>query len=147
MVKKTIQKKKLTIFYKSSKQKLIEESKQEVLKIFEELKQNTKERQIFDNLLLKLDQKDKDFRLLFIFSLYCSYYHAIKNKINTKNLNFPIEECYKKNNFIILKLDQSHHEILEHLTTYFNTDANNIEPITGKILMDLNALNIDFVEV
>ena len=95
------------------------------------------------NILLKLDNgKDKYFRILFLLSLYCTYFHQLKHKINIKKLNLElVSECYKKHNFVILDTSGIHKKIIEDISTYFNTDATNLEPITGKILYDLYKIN------
>ncbi len=128
-----------------NKKTLFNNAKKEIKRIYNKLK--TKSLDVL-NLYLFLDtKKNKYFRILLLLSLYCTYYHDIKNKINIKKLPktlIPnlINECYKKNNFVILKLSKSHVKIMEDLAIYFNTDANNIEPLSGIILNDLNKINI-----
>jgi hypothetical protein len=144
-------KRKIQVIYDSklNKKELFESAKEEIIEIFNKLKSNKsksdKNEQLL-NELLKLDnEKDNYFRMLFILSLYCSYFH--KNKLlknNKSDLSFPIDECYKKHNFVILDIDDNHHEILNDLAIYFNTDATNLEPITGKILYDLHNLKVKY---
>ena len=144
-------KRKIEVIYDSKldKKELFESAKEEIIEIFNKLKSNKsksdKNEQLL-NELLKLDnEKDNYFRMLFILSLYCSYFH--KNKLlknNKSDLSFPIDECYKKHNFVILDIDDNHHEILNDLAIYFNTDATNLEPITGKILYDLHNLKVKY---
>ena len=152
-VKKTIdknkkQKKQLTVLYnpKLTKQQLFNEAKFEVKEIFKDLKENMHDKNLnkLTEILDKLDKKSEYFRLLFIYSLYCSFYYKFKDKIDVQKLNFLLEECYKKYNFVILDLNEIHHQILRDLTIFFNTDATNIEPITNEILMDLDNLKIEF---
>ena len=150
--KKTIEKKhtkpQITVLYNLdlTKKQLINEAKTEVRDILNDLKKNmsNEKQEKFTEILDKLDKKSEYFRLLFIYSLYCSFYHKFKNKIDVQKLNFPLEECYKKYNFVILDLNESHHQILRDLTIFFNTDATHIEPITTKILSDLDTLDIQF---
>ena len=129
---------------KIDKKKLIIRQKKEIQQIYKSLKQShihKKEEEIY-KIYNKLDNdKDKHFRLLLFLSMYCTHFHKIKHKINIKNLSSLKHECYKKNNFIILDIDDTHKEIINSIVTYFNTDSTNIEPITGKILYDL--YNID----
>ena len=149
-------KRKIEVIYDSklNKKELFENAKEEIIEIFNKLKSNKsksnksksdKNEQLL-NELLKLDnEKDNYFRMLFILSLYCSYFHKNKLLKNNKNdLSFPIDECYKKHNFVILDIDDNHHEILNDLAIYFNTDATNLEPITGKILYDLHNLKVKY---
>ena len=149
-------KRKIEVIYDSklNKKELFENAKEEIIEIFNKLKSNksksnkSKNNNINELLdeLLKLDnEKDDYFRMLFILSLYCSYFH--KNKLlknNKSDLSFPIDECYKKHNFVILDIDYNHHEILNDLAIYFNTDATNLNPITGKILHDLHNLKVKY---
>ena len=48
--------------------------------------------------------------------------------------------------FVILDIDESHKVILRDISTYFNTDATNLEEITGKILYDLNQIDIQLIK-
>jgi len=138
-----------------SKDELFKNAKDEVKDLYLQIKQNEstfedtsnatiKQKQDkLLNILLKLDNgKDKYFRILFLLSLYCTYFHQIKHKIDIKKLNSElISECYKKYNFVILDMSGSHKKIIEDISIYFNTDATNLEPITGKILYDLYKIN------
>ena len=76
--------------------------------------------------------------------MYCTYFHKIKHKIDVKKSSDIQHECYKKHNFFILDIDDTHKKILEGIVTYFNTDSNNLEPITGKILHDLYSIDIEY---
>ena len=140
-------KRKIEIIYNPelSKKKLYNEAREEIKEIYKSLKKShldNKEEQIL-NIYLKLDNnKDNYFRLLFFLSMYCTYFHKIKRKIDIKKLGDVQDECYKKHNFFILDIDDSHNKILEQIVTYFNTDANNLEPITGKILYDLTMIDV-----
>jgi hypothetical protein len=145
-------KRNITVIYNSDldKKELFESAKEEIINIYNSFKEQFKlddnERNIL-NLALKLkldNNKDSYFRILFLLSLYCTYFHKIKHKINVKNLTNLQHECFKKHNFVILDQDDSNKIILQDLSVYFNTDANNIEPITGKILYDLNNINVQF---
>ena len=135
-------KRKIDVIYDSQldKQELYTQAKEEIKKIYQSLKKShldKKEEEIL-KIYKKLDNdKDNYFRLLFFLSIFCSYFHKIKHKIDIKKLSDVQHECYKKHNFFILDIDDTHKEILEGILTYFNTDSNNIEPITGKILYDL----------
>lgn len=142
------QKPKLTVKYNPynyNKDDVVELAKNEIKKIYNELRQKKVLNKDLLDTFLKLDrEKNGEFRLLFLYSLFCSYYHAHKGTIDIKKLVFPINICYKKNGFIILDNDSIHYEILRDISTYFNTDANNLMPITGKILHDLNNIQIKF---
>lgn len=133
---------------KLDKKELYENAKQEIKDIYNSLSNahlNDKEQEIL-NIKLNLDNKDNYFRLLFLLSVYCSYFHKIKNKIDIKNINLTDlnKECFKKHNFVILDISNIHYELLQDISIYFNTDANNLEPITGKILHDLHNINIKY---
>lgn len=142
-------KRKIQVIYnpKLNKKELFFEAKEEIKEIYDSLKKNhldKKENNILD-IYLKLDTtKDSYFRILFFLSLYCTYFHKIKNKIDIKKLSSLQYECFKKHNFIILDIDDTHKEILQNISTYFNTDANNLEEITGKILLDLYNIDVQY---
>lgn len=144
-----MQKRKINIIYNSysDKKELYSMAKKEILEIYNSLKKNhldNKEEKIL-NIFLNLDlNKDNYFRILFFISLYCSYFHKIKHNIDIKRLSDLQNECYKKHNFYIVDIDNSNIDILKNLSIYFNTDANNLEPITGKILADLNNIDVQF---
>ena len=139
------------IYYNKNTLKI--EVKNEIKNIFKNLKEaHNKDSDKFLDLLLELDNNNNynnNFRLLFFYSLFCTYYHAHKYKF--KNITFPIKHCYTKDGFVILEKDKlvildqngSYKQLLEDISIYFNTDANNIEPITGKILQDLQNINVD----
>ena len=55
-------------------------------------------------------------------------------------------ECYKKHNFFILDIDDTHKKIFNSIVHYFNTDAINIEPISGKILHDLYSIDVQYIK-
>ena len=142
-------KRKIEVIYNPEldKKELYNQAKEEIKEIYKSLKKShfdKKEGEIL-NIYSKLDNdKDNYFRLLFFLSIYCTYFHKIKHKIDVKKLSDIQHECYKKHNFFILDIDDSHKEILEGIVTYFNTDSNNIEPITGKILHDLYSIDIQY---
>ena len=131
------------------KNELYSQAKQEIKEIYKSLKKShldKKEKEIL-NIYSKLDKnRDNYFRLLFFLSLFCSYFHKIKHKIDVKNLTDLQHECYKKHNFFILDIDDTHKEILQGIVTYFNTDSNNLEPITGKILYDLYSIEVELTK-
>ena len=142
-------KRKIQVIYNPEldKNELYNEAKEEIKEIYKSLKKShldKKEEEIL-NIYYKLDNnKNNYFRLLFFLSLYCTYFHKIKHKINIKKLSDIQNECYKKHNFFILDIDDSHNEILERISTFFNTDSNNLEPITGKILYDLHNIDVQY---
>ena len=142
-------KRKIEVIYNPEldKQELYNQAKQEIKEIYDSLKQShldKKEEEIL-KIYSKLDnRKDNYFRLLFFLSMYCTYFHKIKHKINVKKLTSLQNECYKKHNFIILDIDDTHKEIFDSIVTYFNTDATNLEPITGKILYDLYSIDVQY---
>lgn len=145
-------KRKIQVIYNPelNKQELYFEAKQEIKKIYEELKESyfTKNDEML-KIFIKLDKKDHYFRLLFLLSMYCTYFHKIKHKVDIKKLNGLTdlnEECFKKHNFVILDINDSHKILLQDLATFFNTDATNLEPITGKILYDLNQIDIQLIK-
>ena len=144
-------KRKIHVIYNSEldKQELYFEAKQEIKKIYEELKEsyftkNEDEKML--KIFIELDKKDHYFRLLFLLSMYCTYFHKIKHKVNIKKFSDLNQECFKKHNFVILDINDSHKIIMENLATFFNTDAINLEPITDKILYDLNQINVQLVK-
>lgn len=143
---------------KIDKQELYLEAKEEIKKIYNELKKhnfsenynesyidNENTRSIL-NIKMKIDNKESYFRILFLLSIYCNYFHRIKNNIDIKKLSNLQNECFKKHNFVILDIDESHKVILRDISTYFNTDATNLEEITGKILYDLNQIDIQLIK-
>lgn len=140
-------KRKINVIYNSytDKKELYSMAKNQILEIYNSLKKNyldNKDEKIL-NIFLNLDlKKDNYFRILFLISLYCSYFHKIKKNIDIKTLSDLQNECYKKYNFYIVDIDNSYIDILKNLSIYFNTDANNLEPITGKILADLNNIEV-----
>lgn len=144
-------KRKIQVIYNPEldKQELYFEAKQEIKKIYEELKQFDFTKNENDEILkifIELDKKDSYFRLLFLLSVYCTYFHKIKHKIDIKKLSNLNEECFKKHNFVILDINDSHKILLENLAIFFNTDATNLEPITGKILYDLNQIDVQLIK-
>ena len=144
-------KRKIEIIYdpELNKKELFFEAKQEIKDIYNSLKKNTldnKQEEIL-NIYTKLDKnKDNYFRFLFFLSLYSSYFHKIKHEIDIKKLTSLQHECYKKHNFIILDIDDSHKDILQNISTFFNTDSINLEPITGKILFDLYNIDVQYTK-
>lgn len=144
-------KRKINVIYNSDldKKELYFMAKNEIKEIYNSLKKSNldeKEEEIF-NIYNKLDKnKDNYFRILFFLSLFCSYFHKIKHKINVKKLTNLQYECYKKHNFFILDIDNSHQEIMKKIITYFNTDSNNLEPITGEILFDLYNIDVQLIK-
>lgn len=131
--------------YNNTKQNIVKSAKNEIKEIYNELRTKKVLNKNLLDTFLKLDtEKDGEFRLLFLYSLFCSYYHAHKKEIDPKKIFFPLNQCYKKDGFIILDSDNLHFDILEDISTYFNTDANNLMSITGKILADLNNIEIKF---
>ena len=142
-------KRKIEVIYNPelNKQELYTQAKEEIKEIYKSLKKShldEKEEEIL-KIYSKLDnKKDNYFRLLFFLSLYCTYFHKIKHKIDVKKLSEVQHECYKKHNFFILDIDDTHKEIFDAIVTYFNTDATNLEPITGKILYDLYNIDVQY---
>jgi hypothetical protein len=142
-------KRKIEVIYNPEldKKELYFQAREEIKEIYKSLEKSNfdeKEEEIL-NIYSKLDNdKDNYFRLLFFLSMYCTYFHKIKHKIDVKKLSDIQHECYKKHNFFILDIDDTHKKILEGIVTYFNTDSNNLEPITGKILHDLYSIDIEY---
>lgn len=102
---------------------------------------NLKFYKLVNNIDSHIDNKTKT---LFLISLYCNvFYHVYgKNKGQlSKPLNFkPNIRCH---DFKIFTFDKKKTiRLLNLLTVYFNTDAINILPITGKIIEDLNSMKI-----
>tara|TARA_B100001093_G_scaffold262529_1_gene250950 strand:- start:934 stop:1404 length:471 start_codon:yes stop_codon:yes gene_type:complete len=143
-------KKQLTVRYNPylKEKNLINMAKYELKKIYKKMKNKIKDDNFdIDNELLELDSKDKIFKNLFLTSLYCSYYHLIKNEyiIDDSKLEFPVNStCKIKNGFVILDNNLIHIDILKHIlqqsTHYFNTDANKILEITKEMLHDINVV-------
>ena len=140
--------KNLVLLYNSNynKSEIYNKEKYEIKKLYKLLynanndKNNKKILEIYEILDKK---KDNYFRILFFLSLYCSYFHKIKHKININKLIKLNNECYKKNNFVLLDIDNIQKEILQDISTVFNTDTVNILPITGKILYDLYNIDVE----
>lgn len=130
-------------------QQLYHEVKNEIIEIYKELSDanNNKNQDLFLKILLeKLDRsstnKENYIRILFLLSIYCTYFHKLRNKIQIRNLDNTLnDQCFKKNNFVILDMDDNHKILLEDLITYFNTDANNLEDITGRMMKMMNDLD------
>ena len=147
-------KRKIHVIYNPelNKQELYFEAKKEIKKIYEELKEcnfNKNENDKMLKIFIELDKKDHYFRLLFLLSMYCTYFHKIKDKVDIKrlkNLTNLNQECFKKHNFVILDINDSHKILLQDIATFFNTDATNLEPITGKILYDLNQIDVQLIK-
>lgn len=142
-------KRKIEVIYNPDldKKELYSIAKEEIQEIYKSLKKShldEKEQEIL-NIYFKLD-KDKNnyFRFLFFLSLFCTYFHKIKHSIDVKKLSNLQYECYKKHNFYILDIDDAHYDILENISVFFNTDAINHEPITGKILHDLYKIDVQY---
>lgn len=153
-------KRKIEVIYNPNldKQELFLEAKEEIKKIYNELKKHDFPKDYYKsniddknsrsilNINMKIDNKDSYFRVLFLLSLYCTYFHKIKHKIDITKLTNLQNECFKKHNFVILDTNDSHKLILRDISIYFNTDASNLEEITGKILHDLNQIDIKLVK-
>lgn len=96
-------------------------------------------------LATEIDSKiDNKIKTLFLLSLFCNVFHHIYGKKSGqlgKPLNFkPKIRC---NNYTIFTYNNDKTDkLLQHLVTFFNTDATNLLPITGLILQDLNEMNI-----
>lgn len=89
-------------------------------------------------------QVDNKLKTLFLISLFCNVFYHIygtrKGQLG-KKLNFtPIIRC--KNYTIFTYDNDKTNALLENLTTFFNTDATNLLPITGLILQDLNNMKV-----
>lgn len=144
-------KRKIKVIYNPEldKKELYNQAREEIEEIYKSLKKShldEKQEEIL-NIYSKLDNnKDNYFRLLFFLSIYCTYFHKIKHKIDVKKLSDLQHECYKKHNFFILNIDDTHKKILEEIITYFNTDAINLNPITGKILHDLYNIKVELLK-
>ena len=144
--RKYIQAEKLNVV---TNQQLYYEVKNEIIEIYKQLSHanNNKNQDLFLKILLeKLDRsstnKENYIRILFLLSIYCTYFHNLKNKIQIRNLDNTLnDQCFKKNNFVILDLDDNHKILLEDLISYFNTDANNLEYITGRMIKMMNDLD------
>ena len=144
-------KRKLEVIYDVNKNKLFENAKAEIEELYNELlklKSNEDTDKLF-SLLNQIDHnKDNYFKILFLLSLYCNYFYKVKQNIYTRHLEVS-EECFKRDNFkfLINYNTELHRDILELFITYFNTDAVNLIPLTGKILNDLNKIDIEFLKI
>jgi hypothetical protein len=130
------------------KKELFENAKSQVLNLYQELIENYNNSDInkINTILNKIDKNTNYyFKVLFLLSLYCSYYHKIKNKLNSQTINslHLKDECFKRYNFVILDLDDNHVNILKALTMFLNTDAEKLETrYSGKLLEDLNKIQV-----
>tara|TARA_E500000178_G_C16953435_1_gene722439 strand:- start:698 stop:1087 length:390 start_codon:yes stop_codon:yes gene_type:complete len=96
-------------------------------------------------LATEIDHKiNNKLKTLFLISLFCNVFYHIygtrKGQLGQK-LNFnPRIKC---KNYTIFTYDNDKTDILlTRLTTFFNTDAINLLPITSLILQDLNNMKV-----
>lgn len=123
--------------------------KQELRKIYNEFIKSLDLNEPMNYKMYKLaneiDHKvDNKIKTLFLISLFCNVFHHIYGKKSgqlRKSLNFtPKIRC---NNYTIFTYNNDKTDnLLQDLVTFFNTDADNLLPITGLILQDLNEMKI-----
>ena len=87
---------------------------------------------------------DNKLKTLFLISLFCNVFYHIygtrTGQLGTKLKFNPMIKCKK---YTIFTYDNDKTDILlKDLTTFFNTDATNLLPITGLILQDLNNMEV-----
>lgn len=96
-------------------------------------------------LATEVDSKiDNILKTLFLISLFCNVFYHIygtrKGQLRKKLEFTPIIRC---RSYTIFTYDNDKTDILlKDLTTFFNTDATNLLPITGLILEDLNNMEV-----
>lgn len=147
-------KRKIDVIYnkKLDNQELFQMSKNEVLNLYKQLLENYDSSNLYkiNYILTNIDTNHNYyFKVLFLLSLYCSYFHKIKNKLNIQTINslHLKDECYKKHNFVILDLNQNHVNILKTLAMFLNTDAEKLErKYSGKLLEDLDKIQINLIQ-
>lgn len=90
---------------------------------------------------LKVNDKLKT---LFLISLFCNVFYHIYGKRSGQLgqiLNFKqVIKC--KDYTVFAYNDEKTDILLTNLSTFFNTDASNLIPITGLILQDLNNMRV-----
>ena len=150
------------------------EVKKKIKRIYNELiNKNISDRSLFF-VNLDINKRDK-FKLLFLYSLLCTVLFwvqaeeaeaaaslgtpaAVAKAAAAQNkIKFP--RCFEGGGFIFLydrnlledgrvqRADiKTLFNILMEMTTYFNTDANNIIPDTGKILAYINSIEIKVID-
>lgn len=122
--------------------------KKELIQIYKDLIKELKTKDNNDKfirLILNLDLNNNDKTIeLFLISLYCNvfyhYYGQKKGQLGEKIEFTPFNNCKK---YVVFTFYNKYTEkLLEKLVYYFNTDANNIQSVTGKIMQDLRKMDI-----
>lgn len=122
--------------------------KKELIQIYteliEELKRNDNNDK-FIQLIVNLDRFNNNKTIeLFLISLYCNvfyhYYGRKKGQLREKIKFTPFNNCKK---YVVFTFYNKYTEkLLEKLVYYFNTDATNIQSVTGEIMQDLRKMDI-----
>lgn len=96
-------------------------------------------------LATEVDSKfDNKLKTLFLISLFCNvFYHIYGKRTGQLRTKLEFTPRIKCKNYTIFTYDNDKTDILlTDLTTFFNTDADNLLPITGLILEDLNNMRV-----
>jgi hypothetical protein len=102
------------------------------------------DKKMFDLMVIVDVTVQDNVKSLLLVSLMCNvYYQIYGNKQGQWNKPLTFTPRIKCNDFKILTGNFNDKiKLLEALTIFFNTDATNILPITGKILHDLEHMKV-----
>ena len=96
-------------------------------------------------LAIEVDSKfDNKLKTLFLISLFCNvFYHIYGTRPGQLGKKLEFNPKIKCQNYTVFTYNNDKTDaLLKDLTTFFNTDATNLLPITGLILQDLNNMKV-----